>query len=155
MVAWLPATYLSDVKTSTFRAPSILLFDGSCAFCNRSVHFVLRNEHRHTLQFASLQSEFAQRILERRPDLRDSNSMIVADLDLKGEVESLHIRSSAGLRIAGYMGGWWSFFVVFWIIPRPIRDWIYNVIARHRHKLIRSDNCFQVPAESSHRFLDS
>jgi predicted DCC family thiol-disulfide oxidoreductase YuxK len=81
--------------------------------------------------------------------------MIWAQLDAHGNVEEFEIRSAAALRIAGYLGGWWSLLVAFWIIPRPVRDWMYNVIARHRHKLVRPDVCFQMPPDSSHRFLES
>jgi len=143
------------VNATRSRAPSILFYDGSCAFCNSSVQFVLTHERRHTLQFASLQSAFAQRTLERRPDLRSTDSMIVADLDLKSEVESFHIKSSAGLRLAGYMGGVWSLLVVFWIVPKPLRDWVYDLIARHRHRIVDGDHCVVFSDDQLHRVLDA
>ena len=69
--------------------------------------------------------------------------------------ERVLIRSAAGLRIARYMGGFWRLTLLAAIVPRPIRDAMYDFIARHRHRLIpASDRCYVPPAAVRPRFLD-
>ena len=65
-------------------------------------------------------------------------------------------RSAAGLRVAAYLGGFWRLALIFWIVPRPIRDWAYDIVARHRHQLARgSPRCVAPPPWARERFLDT
>ena len=81
--------------------------------------------------------------------------MVWAEMDLNGNVEALYVRSAAALRIAGYMGGPWSLLIALWIIPKPLRDWAYDLVARHRHRLQDGDTCITYSDEVKMRFLDS
>lgn len=65
-------------------------------------------------------------------------------------------RSAAGLRVAAYLGGFWRLALILWIVPRPIRDWGYDMVARHRHLLTRaSARCVVPPPEARERFMDT
>lgn len=84
-----------------------------------------------------------------QPQLRSIDSVVW--LEPNGQVLT---RSAAGLKVAGYLGGLWSLALVLWIVPRPIRDWGYDLIARHRHLLGgRAPQCLVPPPEVRHRFL--
>lgn len=134
---------------------ALLLYDGSCGFCARSVQFVLRHEGaRRSLRFASLQSPTGAEIRARHPALNAIDSVIWYEAGRSRDV--VLIRSRAVLRVLAYLGGVWS--VLGWlgaIVPRVIRDRVYDFIARHRHKLIRgAPSCVIPTAEQRPRFVD-
>jgi predicted DCC family thiol-disulfide oxidoreductase YuxK len=133
-------------------ASPVLLYDGSCGFCNHTVQLVLRRDRLGTLRFASLQSPFAERVIEGHPELSGIDSVVWVD-PATGQILT---RSAAALRVVAYLGGLWRVALIFRLIPRPIRDWAYGVIARHRHCLMRTEPHCLVPAEEvRHRFLDT
>jgi len=128
----------------------VLLYDGSCGFCSATVRFVLRHDHLGTLRFAALQSPFGKRIIAQHSGLEGLDSAVWVDL-AKGQVLT---RSAAGLKVARYLGGPWRLALLLWVVPRPIRDWIYDLIARHRHLLGGGATHCLVPApDVRHRFL--
>jgi predicted DCC family thiol-disulfide oxidoreductase YuxK len=134
----------------------VLLYDGSCGFCAASVRFVLRHDRHGTLRFAALQSPFGQRVLQQHPQLRTVDSVVW--LDQSGEaatapVSHANVRSDAALRLLEYLGCWWTVGRMIRIVPRPIRDAAYDLIARHRHQLSRAD-CLVPTAAERRRFLD-
>jgi predicted DCC family thiol-disulfide oxidoreductase YuxK len=135
----------------------VLLYDGSCGFCADSVRFVLRHDRRGTLRFAALQSPFGQRTLERHPQLHGVDSMVWLDRSDGSSTplgsERVGVRSDAALRLLNYLGGWWSVGRVIRIVPRSVRDAAYDLIARHRHHLSRTD-CLVPSAAERRRFLD-
>ena len=132
----------------------VLLYDGSCAFCNRSVQFVLAWETRHSLRFASLEGAVARRYLQQFPELHTVDSLIWIDEDSEGRPVKTLARSAAAIRIARYMGGVWTLFSIFWLVPKPLRDWVYDLIAKHRHNLIGQRQCVVFPPEVKHRIID-
>lgn len=127
-----------------------LLYDGTCGFCAASVQWVLRRDRRGTLLFAPLQGETARPILARHPELAGVDSVVWV-----GESEEVRVRSAAALAVARYLGGWWSVAARLGaLVPRPIRDWIYDQIARHRHTIIPGDpSCLLPSVEGRKRFL--
>lgn len=129
----------------------VLLYDGTCGFCNSTIQFVLKRDRRGSLRFAPLSSPYAERALAGHPEIRRIDSVVwieVAD-------DRPLTRSAAGLRVAGYLGGLWRLALIFWVVPRPIRDWFYDLIARHRHVLMRgSPRCVVPPPEARDRFLE-
>jgi len=130
----------------------ILLYDGSCGFCSTTVQLVLRHDRLGTLLFAAIQSPFSQRVLAQHPELRGVDSVVWVD-PVKDQVLT---RSAAGLRVAAYLGGMWRLALILWVVPRPIRDWGYDLVARHRHLLIgRAAQCMVPSPDVRHRFLDA
>ncbi len=127
----------------------IVLFDGVCNLCNSSVQFLIRNDKKKQLRFASLQSDFGQEVLRKfNLPQTDFNSFVLL------EGEKVYLRSSAALRIAYYLGGFWTIFQIFWIIPPFIRNAIYNFIAKNRYKWFgKKTECMMPSPELRERFL--
>lgn len=131
--------------------PAVLLYDGTCGFCAESVQLVLRHDRRRTLRFASLQGAFGTAIRASHPELEGVDSVIWVE---PGAGRVL-VRSDAALRVARYLGGWWSLALVARALPRPVRDAGYDLLARHRHRLLADGPHCLVPApEERERFLD-
>lgn len=136
-------------------AAPVLLYDGVCGVCNRSVQTILRFDRRGTLRFAALDSDFARGVIERHPELRGVDSMVFVD-DPGQPGERIDIRSAAALRVAGYLGGPFRMLLAARIIPAALRDRLYDRFAAVRYRLGgRHDTC-PVPAPGVRaRFLDS
>jgi predicted DCC family thiol-disulfide oxidoreductase YuxK len=131
----------------------VMLYDGVCGFCNKSVQFVLDHDRRGTMRFAALQSDFGVAVLERHPELKDIDSVVL--LESSAGTERVHVRSAAALRLSGYVGGIWGLARVAYIIPRPVRDFFYDLFARYRYRLFgKYDSCLLPPPEVRGRFLD-
>src|SRR5882672_11082079 len=133
----------------------ILLYDGVCGLCNRLTQFLLKRDRRDRLRFASLQSEFAAAILNRHgKDQHDLDTVyVVRDYEQPGE--ELLNRSDAILFLAKQLGGIWSLAAVGKILPRWLRDRIYNLVARNRYQVFGKHETCMLP-EPKHRgkFLD-
>ena len=137
------------------RQKPVLLYDGLCGFCDRAVRFVLRFDPQGVIHFAPLQGKFAASVIGRHLPLREIDSLILVESNGQNGEEQVYVRSEAVLKVAWYMGGLWKAFVIFRIIPRPLRDWLYDVFARSRYRYFgRLDSCSIPPSEMSYRFLD-
>lgn len=113
----------------------ILYFDGSCAFCARSVRFLLARDHRRrTLRFAPRAGVAGRALEARHPRLAQVSSLLWVEHD--GAREQVLTHSTAALTAARYLGGIWGLLGMLGLmVPRPIRDAVYGVIARNRHRL--------------------
>ena len=127
----------------------IILFDGVCSLCNSSVRFVIKRDHKKIFRFASLQSEFAKKII-RSTAIVDSVKTIVL---LKSE--KIFLRSDAALEIARELDGLWPSLYGLKIIPRFIRDAVYNFISHRRYQWFgKTEECWLPSPELSDRFVD-
>ena len=136
-------------------AGPVLLYDGNCGFCAESVQLVLRHDRRGTLRFAPLQGKFGLSVLAGHPELAGSDSMVWVEREPTGGASRVLARSDAGLRIAGYLGGPWRLAILGRLIPRILRDRIYDLIARHRHRLMGSGpGCLVPPSDVRERFIE-
>ena len=116
----------------------------------RFVHFVIARDPGGRFQFGALQSASARRVLERHdaPEPLPDAMVLVDD----GQFFS---RSTAALRIARRLAFPWPLAYAFIAIPRPLRDWIYDVIARHRYQWFgQRDRCMVPPPSLRSRFID-
>ena len=121
--------------------PGIVLFDGVCNLCNGAVQFILDHERDHALRFASLQSDEGARLLvaHGRKALAAGES---PDTMLLVEGGTLYDRSTAALRIARHLRAPWRWGVVFFVVPRVLRDFVYGVVARNRYRWFgKTDQC--------------
>jgi predicted DCC family thiol-disulfide oxidoreductase YuxK len=130
--------------------PEILFYDGHCALCHGAVKFVLKRDRPGAFHFAPLQgTTFESRVPpERRATLPDS----VIILTREG---NLLTRSDAFLHILRRLGGGWKTLAgILGLIPRALRDAVYNVIAKIRYRVFgrRDALCPIVPAEIRARF---
>ena len=125
----------------------LVLYDGSCGFCNRSVQFILKNEEVNTLYFASLQSETATKLF-------DSLSISEPDLNTFYFYSNgiLHERSSAAIHVSKFLKKPYRFISFFSWIPTLLRDGIYRIISKNRHRLAK-EYCYIPKKEQKDRFL--
>lgn len=134
--------------------PPVLLYDGVCTFCNGAVQTILRLDPRGTLQFASLQSDYARAIITRHPFLADIDSVVFVE-NPDQPSERVFVKSAAALRVADYLGGPWRLLTVAGAIPTPILDWLYDGFARIRYRVFGThDTCPIPPPEVRARFRD-
>jgi predicted DCC family thiol-disulfide oxidoreductase YuxK len=132
----------------------VLLYDADCGFCSSVVQFVLEHERSDQLEFAPLDGATAKRILHRHNELRNTDSVVWVDRGGDGEPLRILARSAAALRVARYLGGWWRVLAAFWIVPAPLRDGVYDLVARNRHRIKGRRRCVAPTAENQDRFLD-
>lgn len=127
----------------------VLFFDGVCGLCNRFVDFVLRHDRQHRLFLAPLQGTTAAAEL---PDevIHELDTVVFLDK------QRWQIRSSAVVRILWQLGGIWLIpGTLLWLIPRPLRDVAYRLIAKNRYRLFgRHETCRIPTAAERSRFLD-
>jgi len=129
---------------------SIILFDGVCNLCNSSVQFVLKHDKNKNFLFASLQSDAATKILLQlnKKSFKKIDSIVLV------ENEQLYFKSTAALKIAKNLNGFIQILYVFIIIPTPIRNYIYDFIAKNRYNWFgKKDKCMIPDKEFSERFL--
>lgn len=107
----------------------LVLYDGHCALCNATVRFLLRCDRKGKLMFASLQGMTARSLA---PLLKHRAESIVLMSYLRTDREQVFEKSDAVLEIFRLLGGWWRAATLFRIVPRAVRDCVYNWIARHR-----------------------
>lgn len=128
----------------------ILLFDGVCNLCNSAVQFTILRDHEQKFRFASLQSNSGQALLEQFGLSTTAYDSLVL-------VEDHHyfLRSTAALRVARGLGGPWKMLYVFILVPKPIRDWVYDRIAQNRYRWFgKKDQCMIPTPDLQNRFLD-
>lgn len=121
----------------------IIFFDGVCGLCNRTVDFVISRDHARRFRFAPLQGETAQRLLGITPD-QQLSSMALIDRD------GIHHQTDAVWRMLCGLSGFWSVAGrLLRLIPRPLRNCGYNLIARNRYQWFgRKESCrLPAPAE--------
>ncbi|MCZ6720608.1 MAG: DCC1-like thiol-disulfide oxidoreductase family protein [Proteobacteria bacterium] len=132
------------------KVDAIMLFDGTCAFCSRSVLFVLRHSAGKPLVFSAAQSAEGQGWLRRLGmPLEEFETFAVID---GGRV---YTKSEGALRVMCLMGAPWSFLAsMACLVPRALRDRLYDAVARNRYRLMgRRCDCFAPPKGERHRFL--
>ncbi len=137
------------MKIKTETQHYIVIFDGLCNLCNGAVQFIIRHDTKNKFVFASLQSEVAQKL--------------VNEIQVKSSLESIVLikghkhfeKSDAVLEIAKNLSGLWPMVYGFKIIPRFLRDILYNWIAKNRYTWFgKRDSCASPSPELSAKFLE-
>ena len=125
----------------------IVFYDGECGFCNRSVAFVLKNDKSKSILFASIRSEFTQKLFEesnwQAPDLSTFYFL---------ENEELFEKSTAAIKVSKYFSFPQSWLGTMIVIPEFIRDFVYSFFAKRRHRISKG-YCFVPNGENVKRFL--
>jgi predicted DCC family thiol-disulfide oxidoreductase YuxK len=147
-------TYATPDSARLELVGALLLYDGTCGFCARSVQFVLRREgRRRTLRFASKQGPCGSDLRARHPELEGVDSIIWYAPPEPGLAERVLVRSDAVLEVLSYLGGAWRMLGVLGrIVPRAVRDMAYDFVARRRRRLASNDLCIVPAAEQRARF---
>ncbi|MFP3845707.1 thiol-disulfide oxidoreductase DCC family protein [Priestia filamentosa] len=128
---------------------SIIMFDNVCNVCNHWVQFVIKRDPDGVFKFLSLQSNLAASILSKSSlDTKNLDSIILVD---KG---TTYIESTAVLKILHKLTGPIKLLLVLWIIPKPIRDWGYRMLARNRYKWFGKNKvCMVLTPDIKGRFV--
>lgn len=127
---------------------AIILFDGVCNLCNQSVQFIISRDPSGFFRFASIQSEIGKELIRKHGEIEDIDSIILL------ENQESFLKSDAVIRISSHLKGGYSLLRIFQVIPRPIRDRIYDIIAKNRYKWFGRRNSCMIPTEEiSKRFL--
>ncbi|MEO8823553.1 MAG: thiol-disulfide oxidoreductase DCC family protein [Ginsengibacter sp.] len=132
------------------RDQPVILFDGVCNFCNSAVNFVIKRDKKGIIKFAPLQSDEGMKLLaQHNLPAQDMQSFIFI------ESNQSFTRSTAALRVCRYLDPLWQLMYGFIIVPRFIRDGIYDWIAKNRYKWFgKKSKCMVPTPEVQSRFLN-
>ena len=139
----------------THPAPTLLLYDGVCALCNGTVRFLLRRDHQDQFRFAPLQSATGEAIL--RSHNRDPNDLnTVCVIAGYGSPEAtLLIKSDAMLYAVAQLGGFWRISAFARLVPRTVRDAVYDLVARTRYRVFGKYRACPLPSPGDQvKFFD-
>ncbi len=132
----------------------IVLFDGVCALCDRTVRFLLKRDKQGVLRFAPLQGSTAAAILKRYPEIGDNTRSVILVQNYNTASESISVRSQAILDSLYALGGAWRIVSALRIVPRFARDTLYNWVANNRYRWFgKYETCILPSAEVQERFL--
>lgn len=128
----------------------VILFDGVCNLCMKSVQFVIKRDKQDLFRFASLQSDLGKELTEKfKIDKNQTDSIVLTD-----STGEFHVKSAAALRIAKDLPGY-RWMRVFIFLPRFLRDAVYNLIAKNRYKWFgKQEECMIPTPELKAKFLD-
>jgi len=123
----------------------IIIFDGICGLCNKSVDILMKLDTQKSFKYTSNQGEFVK-TLDIEPDM-DS---IIYDED-----GIIYYKSTAILKILQALGGLWIMTSIFYLIPRALRDLIYDIIAKYRYRIFgKMESCRMPKKEERDLFID-
>ena len=129
----------------------IILFDGVCNLCNGAINFIIKRDKHKVFVYASLQSEIGQKLIaERNINTQEIDSILLIDPGI-----AYYHKSTAALQIAKHLRGGYPLLSVFLILPKFLRDWVYDIIARNRYKWFgKKDSCMIPTPELKALFID-
>ncbi len=130
----------------------VLLYDGTCGVCSLAVQWVLAHERSHSLRFAAIESSVGSELRALAGVATDVDSILWTELR-DGRVHA-DVRSSAMLRVLGYVGGPWRLLAALRVVPAFLRDAGYRAFAKLRYRF-RAGACLVPTAEERARFLDA
>lgn len=132
--------------------PFIILFDGVCKFCHSSVQFVIKRDRMNKFVFCPIQSEKGQSLLNQ---YKLTNLGLTSMILIDERTRKSYTKSSAALHIARQLKMPWPLMFGFMILPRFIRDRIYDFIGNHRYQWFGEyESCWIPDDESRKKFID-
>jgi predicted DCC family thiol-disulfide oxidoreductase YuxK len=127
----------------------VILYDGVCIFCSRWVRFVATRDVARRFRFTAIQSPYGTRLAKTfgiDPADPDTNAVIHGGV--------AYFKSDAALTVLSNLPGWWWTRALF-AVPKPLRNAVYNLIARNRYRIFgKYDECFVPDAEMRARVLE-
>jgi predicted DCC family thiol-disulfide oxidoreductase YuxK len=128
---------------------ALIFFDGVCNFCNSSVNFIIKRDNKNYFRFSPLQSEFSKNILNK-----NNISTVNYESIILFENEKIYLKSTAAIKIAKHLRGFWKLTFILIIIPPFIRDFFYDIISKNRYKWFgKRDMCMVPTTEIKEKFL--
>ena len=129
---------------------AIMLIDGLCNICTRIVSFTVRHDPKALIQFAALQSPVGQKLLAQYglPTSEIKTFVLI-------ENNQAYTHSTGALRYFKHLNGLWPLLYVLIVLPRPLRDFVYDTFSKNRyHWFGKRDQCLVPTPELKNRFLD-
>jgi predicted DCC family thiol-disulfide oxidoreductase YuxK len=127
----------------------VILYDGVCVFCSRWVRFVATRDVEQRFRFTAIQSGYGTRLAQAfgiNPEDPDTNAVIHGGV--------AHFKSDAALTVLGALPGWRWTRALFWV-PKPLRDGVYNLVARNRYRIFgKYQQCFVPDAAIRARVME-
>ena len=127
----------------------VILYDGVCIFCSRWVRFVIARDAERCFRFTPIQSEYGTRLAQAigiDPADPDTNAVIHGGV--------AYFKSDAALTVLSSLPGWGWVRALFWV-PKPLRNAVYNLVARNRYRIFgKYDQCFVPDAEMRARVME-
>jgi predicted DCC family thiol-disulfide oxidoreductase YuxK len=128
--------------TNPWRDDDVILYDGVCVFCSRWIRFVATRDVERRFRFTAIQSEYGRRLSQAfgiDPEDPDTNAVVHGGM--------AYFKSDAALTVLSHLPGW-EWVSVLRAVPKPLRDAVYNLVARNRYRIFgKYEECF-VPDES-------
>lgn len=136
----------NDIET---RFGRLIVFDGVCVLCAAWLRFVIKHDTCREFRFSTIQSPAGRCLLANHG--LDPNDPVSFLLLIDGQT---YDATNAVIRVVSEFGGFWRTIKILYVVPRPIRDWLYGVIARHRYRLFgRHETCIVPGPEIQDRFI--
>ena len=128
----------------------IILFDGVCNLCDKSVQLIIKNDKKDNFRFVPLQSELGEKIINHiKIDRTKTDSIVLYEPGY-----AYYYKSKAAFRIAIYLGGFYSIVSLFRFLPSFVTDFVYDFIAKNRYKWYgKKDQCMIPTKETLNKFL--
>ena len=114
----------------------IVVFDGECAFCNKSVLFILKKSKHNDIYCCSAQSEYGKKLILDKKITSDPTQTLIYIVK-----EESYDKSNAVLNICKSLKGMYPALIIFKIIPRKLRDSMYDFVAKRRKKIVKQNSC--------------
>lgn len=127
----------------------LFVFDGVCVLCSTGANFIMRHDPAGRVQFASAQSALGQAIYHRLGLPIDSSYLLI-------DADGTHTKTDGYFQLARMLGGWFRIGLLFRIIPRSIRDWCYDRVAKNRYRWFgKADLCGLLSIDQRKRLVES
>ena len=134
-------------KSAIRRERPLFLFDGVCVLCSTGASFLMRHDQEGRVEFASAQSELGRAVYDKLGKPIDESYVLI-------DSEGWHTKSDGYFQLAAILGGWWQLTKVFRLIPRPIRDWVYDRVAANRYRWFgKTEYCALLSEEQRARLI--
>jgi predicted DCC family thiol-disulfide oxidoreductase YuxK len=149
---------MTEGERNAIQGRALLLYDGVCALCNGVVRFLMKHDKLDKFRYAPLESSLGREVLARL-EIHTLPDGVMLLTDALTPAEHLYQRSDAVaaalLRLSSPGSGIWRLAGrVLRLVPRPLRDWCYGIVARFRYRLFgRYDTCPIPPPEQRSRLL--
>ncbi|ASK63985.1 thiol-disulfide oxidoreductase [Virgibacillus phasianinus] len=126
----------------------IILFDGECNFCDKSVQFIIKRDPKGHFKFASLQGDIGKELLNKHNSPKGIDSFVLI------ENNKCYLKSSAALQVCKNLKGAWKLLYILLVFPKPFRNFLYGIIAKNRYKWFGTkESCMLPSPEERKRFL--
>jgi predicted DCC family thiol-disulfide oxidoreductase YuxK len=121
---------------------NVLLFDADCILCNKSVQYIIKHDSKNIFQFASLQSHYGQQFLKEHNLSTNLYSTVIYVQN-----DKIFTKSTAAIRAFSKLNNWRKHLIILLLIPRPIRDYVYAIIAKNRKHFFKGQTTCLIPSD--------